>query len=437
MYYRILNCRGNFLRAREPNDLDYSCSLLSVVAMWLPGQRMTTISKITKTAVDALAASPGQTSILWESGLPGFGVKCTERGTKSYFVKYRLGAGGRAARQRWFTIGRHGVLTPDQARALAREILSAVARGEDPQQEKLGKRRATTVADVWDRFSDERLKQLKPQTRYEYDRQWRKLLAPAFGSQDVSTIGRGDVDGFHKKHRHAPYMANRALALLSKLMNLSEKWEYRPPGSNPCRHTERFREKPRERYLSEDELSRLGSGLERMVQEKTLSSDCAAAIRLLLFTGARLSEILTLEWDWIDIDRKVIALPDSKTGAKPIFLNRLAVAVLKEQSSTSSGQKFVFPGPGAKGHMVNLRKPWQRVCEAIGIEGVRLHDLRHTVASVAVGQGTSLPLIGRLLGHSQAQTTQRYAHVDAIPAIIASEAVADAIGKSMGYRLED
>ncbi|GGD65144.1 hypothetical protein GCM10011411_26820 [Aurantiacibacter arachoides] len=171
--------------------------------------------------------------------------------------------------------------------------------------------------------------------------------------------------------------------------------------------------------------------MDKLLESKTVSVAAICAIKMLLLTGARLNEILSLKWEWIDFDQRIAALPDSKSGAKPVFLNFAAMKMLKEQKGRTQGSPYVFPGAGKTGRMINLSKPWKAVCSEAEVEGVRLHDLRHTMASVAVGQGASLPLIGRLLGHSQAQTTQRYAHVDADPALVASDAVGDAISRSL------
>ena len=384
---------------------------------------MATATKITKTAVDAMEVDPEGATFLWDSSLPGFGVKRLPGGMKRYVVKYRANGGGRSARQRWLTLGGHGQFTPDQARKLAQQCLAAVARGEDPQGAKSSKRSAETLADLWRRYEKEHLPARKPQTRYDYQAQWTTILKHQIGQSLVHEITRSEVDKLHKALRATPYRANRALALLSRLMSLAEMWELRPAGSNPCRQIERFKEKPRARYLSGDEMVAVGGAMNAMIKEGELSAAAANAIRLLLLTGARLTEILSAEWLWVDYKQSVIALPDSKTGAKPLFLSVVALAVLEQQKAISGSSAFLFPGAGKKGRMVNLRKPWTAVCERAGLVGVRLHDLRHTAASVAVGQGATLPIIGRLLGHAQAQTTQRYAHVDFDPALLAANAV--------------
>ena len=389
------------------------------------------MGKINKRNVDKLSASGGRPTFLWDDHLSGFAVKCLPSGAKRYVVKYRAGSGGRSAQQRWLTLGAHGQLTPDQARKLAQQVLAAVARGEDPQASKLQGRRASTMADLWNRFEKEHLPNKKPRTRHDYYSQWLKILEPSIGRTAIATVSRGDVDRLHKSLRSTPYRANRVLALLSRLMNLAEAWELRPLGSNPCKHVERYRETPRARYLNAQELERLGETIRTMVDRQQVSQDAANAVRLLLLTGARLNEILSAKWEWVRIEERLIALPDSKGGARPVFLSDAAVRILQDQKSRSKGHVFIFPGPGAEGRMVNLRKPWKRICEQAGLQGVRLHDLRHTAASVAVGQGTSLPIIGRLLGHTQAQTTQRYAHVDTDPALQAANVIGGALDRIM------
>ena len=225
---------------------------------------MATTPKITKSAVDNLMPDGEAPSFLWDSSLPGFGVKCSPRGAKRYVVKYRADGGGRSARQRWLTLGGHGQLTPDQARKMAQQALAAVARGEDPQGAKASRRSASSVADVWERYEKAHLPSCKPQTRRDYEAQWETRLKPRFGNIAVHEVSRSDVDKLHKSLRATPYQANRAVALLSRLMNLSEVWELRPPGSNPCRHVERFEEKPRTRFLSMDEMKTLGQVIEAM-----------------------------------------------------------------------------------------------------------------------------------------------------------------------------
>jgi len=291
------------------------------------------MAKITKRAVDALTAQNGKPVFLWDDSLSGFGVKCLPGDTKRYLVKYRTQGGGRSAPQRWLSLGTHGHLTPDQARKLAQEALASVAAGKDPQGAKLAKRRATTLDDVWTHFCRGKLQERKPSTRGEYEAQWRTLIGPKLGKAAVENITRSDADRLHKGLRHAPYRANRVLALISRLMSLSEEMDLRPPGSNPCRYIEKFKEAPRTRFLDPNELKTSGDVMRTMVASEELTPSAANAIRLLLLTGARLNEVLSAEWEWLKPHRRLLELPDSKTGPKPIYLSSTLYVYAAKQSA--------------------------------------------------------------------------------------------------------
>lgn len=380
--------------------------------------------RLTKTSVESLVAVDGKPSFLWDS-LAGFGVKATTTGKRTFVVKYRANGGGRGAQQRWLTLGQFGHITCEQARSIAQQVLASVARGEDPQAEKNAKRAAPRLNDVWERFAVDQLPMKKPSTRRDYQKQWEDLIAPKFGKQLVRDIKRADIDRFHKSMRDTPYRANRALALFSRLMTLTEHWEWRDQGTNPCRFVGKFKEESRDRFLNAQEITSISIAITELTAERDIWLEIGNAIKLLLLTGARLTEITEAKWEWIDWKLQVLALPDSKTGKKTIYLGAAAIELLRQQqqSSRDPNSKYIFPGQLPGKPLVNLRKPWGRICEHAGIEGVRLHDLRHTAASIAVGQGITLPVIGALLGHSQAQTTLRYAHVDSNPALIGADAI--------------
>jgi integrase len=385
------------------------------------------MAKITKREIDALRSEGGKPTFLWDGALSGFGVRALGSGKKSFIVKYRTNGGGRSAPQRWLTLGTYGQLTLDQARQLAQKALAAVADGKDPQRLKFDQRVAPDLSDVWKRFETDILPMRKPTTGKEYRSQWTNLIESKIGKRKVESITSEEIDRFHKSMRATPYRANRVLALLKHLMALAERWGMRTPGTNPCSRVEQFKERARERYLTPSELKSIGEAIDALIAEKSISITAGHAIELLALSGARLSEVLNSRWEWIDFEREVMLLPDSKTGAKPIYLSAAAVEVLERQKQVVGGSRFVFPSPKLDKPLVNLRKAWVQVCERAELDGVRLHDLRHTVASIAVGQGASLPLIGKLLGHSQAQTTMRYAHVDIDPALKAANEVASTI----------
>lgn len=390
--------------------------------------------KLTKSLVEAVEPEAERPVYMWDSQLAGFGVKVLASGARKYLVKYRASGGGRAAPQRWLTLGRHGALTCEGARELARQALAAVARGDDPQGDKELRRQAARMRDLWERFAAEQLPLKKPSTAQDYAWQWQEIIAPAFGARLVADLSRADVDQLHKRLRETPYRANRTLALLSRLMTLAEAWGWRDQGTNPCRYVERFREAARERYLSADEIARLGAAMAEMLTVGDIYPEAAAAVRLLLLTGARLNEVLTARWDWVDLERRVIDLPDSKTGKKPLYMSDAALAVVAELGAARRDldNPYLLPGRRRGKPLNNLSKPWKRICARAGLSSVRLHDLRHTAASVAVGRCVNLPVIGRLLGHRQAQTTLRYAHVDADPALAAANEIGAAIGDALG-----
>ena len=217
-------------------------------------------------------------------------------------------------------------------------------------------------------------------------------------------------------------------------MNLAEFWGYREDFSNPCRHIQKYKEESRERYLSENELERLGNVLKSFQTLHKMNLYIVGAIRLLLLTGARVNEIITAKWEWVDFDRRVINLPDSKTGKKALFLSNTAVDILKDlrEIPEKEDNPYIIRGRKPNSHLACISKAWQRIRKEADIEDVRLHDLRHAAASIAVGQGTNLPIIGRLLGHSQASTTQRYAHVDIDPALTAANKIGKVVSGALG-----
>ena len=392
------------------------------------------LPKLTKRSVEAVPANPLKPTYEWDDQLPAFGIKVLSSGSRRYVLKYRVGAGGRSATQRWVTLGTHGAITCDQARDLAQDILAAVAKGADPQEHKFSQRNAPHVGDIWHRFESEQLPLKKPSTAKDYRQLWRDVIGPELGNKLVAEIRADIVDRLHKKQMATPYQANRSLALLSRLFNLAEAWGMRALGSNPCQHVERFKETPRERYLNSVELSRLGEAIEIAVAEDDLTVEAAAAIRLLLLTGARLNEILAARWEWVSIEKRLIMLPESKTGKKNLFLSTEAIKVLEtiKIASRDPQSPYVLPGRTRGKPLNNLSKSWHRVCERAHLTGVRIHDLRHTAASIAAGEGASLSLIGRLLGHSQPQTTHRYAHIDVDPALRLADQLGNRVAAALG-----
>jgi integrase len=395
--------------------------------------------KVTKRTVDA--TMPGERDVfLWDTDLKGFGLKVSPAGSKIYLVQYRLG--GREARTQRYTIGKHGSpWTPDKAREEAERLLGRVANEVDPTKERKAKlaahradAEAPTLADFADRYIDDYAKPYKkPRTVDEDERNLRLHIKPTLGKLKLKDITPAHIAKLHASGRGRPTNANRCRALLSHLFKMAEVWGERRPGSNPCRYVEKFGERKRERFLSAEELTRVADALERSKGREPPSA--ITAIRLLILTGCRLSEILSLRWEWIDFERGCVMLPDSKTGAKTVPLGAPALGALAELQR-QEGSPYVLPAERGDGHFVGIQKPWQRVRAAAGLDDVRIHDLRHSFASIAVSSGDSLYLVGKVLGHRQARTTERYAHLtdDPVRAVAnrASETIAAIMQRGTG-----
>lgn len=383
------------------------------------------MTKITKRAVEAVQAG-AKDVFVWDSELRGFGLRVKPTGARSYVVQYRNEHG----RSKRVTIGSHGRLAPEEARRQALRILADVSKGLDPAGDRAEARKAPTVADLVARYLDEHLPERgKARSIGESRRLAERHILPALGRRKVADVSRTDVSKLHHDLRATPTQANRVHSLLRRLLNLAEKWGMRLDGTNPCRHVERYGETKRERYLSADELARLGEVLAASERDATERPAVVAAVRLLILTGCRLSEILTLQWAHVDFAGRCLRLPDSKTGSRIVHLNAPALEVLSGIARDGSPWIIVGAKPGC--HLVNLEKPWRRIRLKAGIADVRLHDLRHSFASVAVGLGEGLPMIGKLLGHTQTQTTARYAHLAADPLKAANERVGHALSGMM------
>jgi integrase len=436
--------------------------------MWSPGAGSVADinTKLTKRVIDG--AEPGRSRyVLWDSDLKGFGLRIETSGTKSFILRYRPNGGGRVEPKRFVTIGRYGTLAPDEARSLAKAILGNVAKGGDPSAERASTKSTPTVQTLYEEFDRYHIAvNLKPSTAISYRSTFKKHILPLWGKRRADTLGRPDMLRFRADMADHKVTANRALAILSGMFGWAIENQYLSGIANPITGVSRYTEQSRERFLSVIELERLGAaireaettGLPWEVDETgakakhapkvgkrhtPISQQAAGALRLLLFTGARLREILHLKWDWVDFERAVIFLPDSKTGKKAIYLNGPALAVL---SSLPRVSEYVFPGEartapstGARKTdqpRADLKRPWNGVRKLAGLGDVRLHDLRHTHASFGAGSNIGLPIIGKLLGHSQTRTTAKYSHLDADPIRRASEAIGVKLAEALGDPLK-
>lgn len=396
------------------------------------------------------AAQPGYT---WDSEVRGFGVRVHEGGRRVFVL--RLPA-GRRGRSRWLVIGDFGTMPPrpgrdpqtEAARDDARRLWGLKSQGVDVAARRDKAKETPTLDDFAKTYIRDYAEPHKKPSTVAADQSLLKAILPELGRVKVDRIDREDVARLHASLRSTPTRANRVRALLSHMLATAELWGQRPLGTNPCTAVKPYREARRERFLSTGELGRLGRALahfEKATQSRRrtvpgkgtprLSPHALAAIRLLVFTGARAGEILGLRWDQVDMRAKTARLPESKSGARTLFLNPPAVAVLRPLPRLA-GNPHVIVGrvAGEPLTLFGLEQVWQTVREHAGLEDVRLHDLRHSFASVAVAGGATLPVIGALLGHSQPAVTARYAHLAAAPLVAASTAVAARLSTALGAK---
>jgi integrase len=386
--------------------------------------------KLTDRLVKAAAPPAGGrlNAILYDGEVKGFGLRVTKDGARAFVLNYRI-----AGRERRLTIGSYPDWTVLAAREEAKRLKRLVDTGRDPLGERVAVRQAPTIADLIERYLAEHGPRKRERSRREDDAMIRQWIAPQLGSSKVADIRHAGVDALHRKITAAgtPTRANRVVALLSRMFTLAIRWEWRP--DNPAAGIERNHEEPRHRYLSGDELRRLTVALAAHPNQRA-----ANAVRLLLLTGARRGEALSATWDQFDPGSDLAAghwiKPSSHTKqkrehrvplsapARQLLAELLAAA---EARAVEEGRepRFVFPARSGDGHMTEIKGAWAAICMTAGIDGVRLHDLRHTYASVLASGGYSLPVIGALLGHSQAATTQRYAHLFDDPLRSATERV--------------
>ena len=385
--------------------------------------------KLTKRAVDALTSTQ-RDQFLWDTDLSGFGLKVTPKGKKVYLLQYRMGGRGTPAKR--YTIGQHGSWTPDAARKEATRLLGLISCGTDPILTKSAGKAIPTLEQFSNRYLTEYAELHKKPLSVAQDRHnLQKHITPALGSCRVDKVERQDIARLHHHLRKTPIAANRVLALLSMMFHLAEKWGLRPDHSNPCRHVQKYKEIKRERFLNFEELERLGEVLANVEKGNSVYPPIITAIRLLIFTGARLSEILTLKWAYVDFEQQCLHLPDSKTGSKVIHLSPPAATLLAECPRLESNP-YVIYGRNRGEHLKNIQRTWRDLRQQAKLDDVRIHDLRHSYASMGAGEGLSLPMIGALLGHKHASTTQRYAHLAVDPIKQANEQIGFQLEAALG-----
>jgi integrase len=372
-------------------------------------------SKLTDLGIRALPPPSQGNRIFYDSTVTGLGIRVTANGARSFILNYRT----RLGRERRFTLGAFPDWTIGAARAEAIELKRRVDRGGDPLGEIKAQREAPTVADLCARFEAEHLPRKRPSTQTVYRQQIAAEIRPALGRLKVADVTFADIDGVHRAitKRGRPCRANRVLALLGGMLSMAVRWGWR--ADNPARGIERNQEHARRRYLSTDELTRLTKALDEHPDRQA-----ADVVRLLLLTGARVGETLQARWGDFDLEAGTWRKPGATTKQKTEHQVPLSLAARQLLTSlrrrAAQDAEWVFPVDDGSRRR-DVRGAWAAICRAADIHGARIHDLRHTHASVLASAGVGLHVIGRLLGHTQAQTTHRYAHLFDDPLRAAAE----------------
>lgn len=390
------------------------------------------MAKLTRKLIDSLSPDPDRDVWAWDSEVRGFGVRVKPSGWKAFVLQYR----NRYGRARKLTIGPVTVLAVEEARDRARKHLVAVKDGADPAEDRAADRKAVTLAAAWDRYlRDYARPKKKPSSVASDEALWNRFLSGEWAKKPVAAITRGDVRSLHASLASTPYQANRVLALLSRIMTLSETdWGYREGLSNPCRGLERYREEVRERLLSEEELARLGGALRAFAGREDRLPSFAPFFALTILTGTRKGEWISAKWRDVDFDRGLLILPDSKTGAKVVELPAPALAILKAWKARFPAFRpddHVLPGRIAGEPIKHPYRAFREILDAAGIEDLRIHDLRHLFGSVSHREGASQRVVAMLLGHRQLSTTERYLQAHFAERKAAAETTALAIQSAL------
>lgn len=382
-------------------------------------------SKLTKRYVESIDPSQDEELLIWDSEIKGFGVRIFSTGRRTYFVQYR-NQFGRTRRKK---IGVHGAITCEQARDEAKKILGQVASGNDPSEEVKLMKKKEAFSDLTEQYLKLHAQEHKRARSMQNDQSMiDRILLPKFGMRKLEEISTHDIQSLQHELKDTPYQANRTRSLLSKMFNLAKSWGW--VTSNPVEGVSKYQELKRERWLDENEIQRLWEALNKYENHLT-----SYAIKLLLLTGARRGEVLNATWDQFDLDKGVWTKPSHLTKQKKsehLPLSTSAIDVLKDlKSRHPSSSPFLFPSKVEGQPLQEVKRFWASVLKEAGIENCRIHDLRHTHASHLVSSGLSLSIIGKLLGHTQASTTQRYAHLADEPLREAAELFGSKVGKQI------
>ena len=383
--------------------------------------------KLNTKGIEKLPAPKTGNRIFYDSEVTGFGCRVTSAGVKSFVLNYRT----RSGRERRYTIGPVSEWTVTAARNEAKELKKQIERGGDPLGAIRSDREAPTVADMCERFREEHLPKKRPATQRLYGDVIDQMVLPKLRHFKVVEVTFADIDALHRKITKggAPYYANRALAVLTKMFNFAIRWGWRT--DNPAKGIERNQEFKRDRYLSAAELDRLGKALAKYPDQQT-----ANMVRLLLLTGARVGEVRAMRWENLEIETGVWTKPGSSTKQKSVHRVPLSAPARQLLAGMYRGDAGGFVFAGRNGHRSEISRPWRHLCNAARITDARIHDLRHTYASLLASSGHSLPIIGKLLGHTQPATTARYAHLQDDPLRLATERVGSILAGHKGADAE-
>jgi len=380
--------------------------------------------KLTIPVIEALKPkADGRVAVLRDQAVPGLVVRALPNGRKTFVYSYRRSDG----RQNSIKLGVFGEITLVQARELAKEHAYAVAKGRDPARERARLRQAETVAEFAVRYRKEHL-EVRTKTSWcrEATRLLDRCIIPKLGALKIGTLASEDAYKLHASMSATPGQANRVLAVLSHMLTHAMKTGVRPQGINPCKFVERYPESARDRALSEEELMALGAAL----RAGEVPPNAALALKLLLFTGGRLGEVLGMRWEWVNLQAGVVKLPDAKTGARPLYLSPLAVALLAAEKVKGAGA-FVVPGSTSEASLTvhQMEKIWAKLRKRLGLNDVRLHDFRHTAGTFAGMSGANQFLVRDYLGHKGVAMTAKYVSKHAAPVQQVAEVVSSRIAK--------
>jgi len=364
---------------------------------------MTRVS-LTKKFIDQIEAQT-KVQVFHDAKVTGLQLRVSSTGRKTFYLYFRTKRG----KQKRPKLGDYGILTVEQARDTARAMLGEISKGNDPTERH--RVNNLTLIHFFKIFDKNHIsKHVKSSTAKTYHSLFKSVIAPSLGRQLLDDITRSHVEDMVARNDNRRTTANHALVLLRLILDKAQQWEFMSSMRNPCANITKFKTQAKERFLSDNEIVRLVATLDQFEAASLAPKNAITIVRLLMMTGCRKNEITRLRWDELFVDEGVLKLKDSKTGKKEVTLSNDATQILTAAPPNESD--YIFPGRDGIEPIQGLQKIWHRIRREAGLQDVRIHDLRHTFASVAVSSGTPLYEVGRLLGHASIQSTQRYAHLE-------------------------